>query len=402
VPAPVPPAWQEEAIVSRLRELCPRPQPDAHARRGPARQQARRLREQALRQHVLELEAWAAPQGWTQPALAERLHVAARTLRQWQHGLRPGRPALLLGRPLLRSPRAERQAVLELLTALGPGLGLPTLQECFPGLPRCELEDLLGRYRRLWRRCHPQALHVLHWTRVGAVWALDFAEPPAAVDGHYPWLLAVRDLASGQQLLWLPLAAATAAAVARTLAGLFVVHGAPLVLKSDNGSAFAAEAVAALLAQAGVVPLFSPPYWPRYNGAIEAGIGSLKTRTEQAAARAGHPGQWSSDDVATAQAEANATARPHGPTGAPPEQAWQARQPLGAADRRLFQEAVAQARQAIDAQASSSKEGPPTVTAEREWGRRAVRRALEASGYLRYTRRRIPPTIPRSSAARIT
>jgi hypothetical protein len=40
--------------------------------------------------------------------------------------------------------------------------------------------------------------HVLHWTVPGSVWAMDFAEPPAPVDGVYDYLFSVRDLASGQ------------------------------------------------------------------------------------------------------------------------------------------------------------------------------------------------------------
>jgi hypothetical protein len=70
---------------------------------------------------------------------------------------------------------------------------------------------------------------------------------------------------------------------------LFVRHGAPLVLKADNGSAFIAEATRDFLSLVGVNLLFSPPHTPRYNGSIEAGIGSLKTRTERHACRASRP-----------------------------------------------------------------------------------------------------------------
>ena len=53
----------------------------------------------------------------------------------------------------------------------------------------------------------------------------------------------------------------------------------PLVLKSDNGPAFVSAEVRAVLAERGVVALYSPPYWPRYNGAIEAGIGALREKS---------------------------------------------------------------------------------------------------------------------------
>jgi transposase InsO family protein len=252
-----------------------------------------------------------------------------------------------LGRPTCRSSPGRRNGVIAWLDELGPAIGVPTLQAGFPWMARAELADLLRRYRRLWRRRHHQALHVLHWQAPGSVWAMDFAEAPAAIDGLYDYLLAVRDLASGRQLLWLPLRNANADETSAALASLFALHGAPLVLKTDNGSPFCADATLALLHHAEVIPLFSPPYTPRYNGAIEAGIGSLKTRTEQQASRQGRPGQWTWDDVAAARLEANATARPRGPHGPTPDDAWAARRPLRAAERTLFHALVNRLRQVV-------------------------------------------------------
>src|SRR6185437_1941114 len=132
------------------------------------------------------------------------------------------------------------------------------------------------------------------------------------IDGRFPFVVAVRDLASNLQLLWQPIEAATAETAAHALEALFAHCGAPLVLKCDNGSPFGADAVQGLLARYEVATLFSPPYWPRNNGSIEAGIGSLKTRTVAAAARAGHSGLWTLDDLAMALSEANCAARPRG------------------------------------------------------------------------------------------
>jgi len=190
-----------------------------------------------------------------------------------------------------------------LIDELGPGIGLPTLRLEFPGMARAQLEELLRRYRRIWRKRNRQPIRVLHWTRPGAVWAIDFHGPRPPIDGLYPNLLAVRDLSSGQQLLWLPVHDMTAPTVLQALNGLFTTHGAPLVLKSDNGSAFVADEVQELLAQFGVKNLFSPPRMPRYNGSIEAGIGSLTSRTEQHATRQGHPGYWTWHDAEAARFE---------------------------------------------------------------------------------------------------
>jgi transposase InsO family protein len=244
-------------------------------------------------------------------------------------------------------------------------------------------------------------LHVLHWLRAGTVWAMDFAQAPRLIDGRYQYALAVRDLASGQQLLWLPVAQPTAHETVLALSALFVVYGAPLVLKSDNGSPFIAAATQALLAAVGVIPLLSPPRTPRYNGSIEAGIGSLKTRTERQAARAGHPGEWNSDDVAAAQAEANALARPHGPSESTPEEVWQARRRLTAAERVLFGETVARLRDEERAREGLATEGSPNPAQARRAERAAISRALVEHGLLLFSRRRITLPIRKQKAANI-
>jgi len=361
-------------------------------RRGPAQQWPQRHLEEQLRQAILDFTQRLTQRAWVRPAVADLLGLPARTLRLWQQQARLGRRGVrVLGRPTQRSPREQRGQVLELLAETGPGLGVPTLRECFPQLGRAELADLLGRYRRLWRRRHGLVLMRLHWTTPGTVWAMDFTQAPAPIDGLYPYLLAVRDLASGQQLLWQPLAAATAAEVAGALTALFVVCGAPLVLKSDNGGAFGAGVVQEVLGQYGVIPLFSPPYWPRYNGAIEAGIGSLKTRTQRQALLAGHPGQWTWHDAETARQEANATARPHGVTGPTPEQLWQGRTPRSVGQRAVFGATLQRCRQEAEGGGAGGNERSREAARERQ----VIQRALVEHGYLLFSRRRIPSPIPK-------
>jgi transposase InsO family protein len=340
-----------------------------------------------------------AGRGFKWSTVADFLHLNRRTFRQWRSADQRQTPiATLLGRPVVRSPRERRNEVIHLLDELGPGLGLPTLRTHFPDLLRAELHDLRTRYRRVWRRRHQEPWRVLHWQTPGHVWAMDFTEWPARVDGRDRYLLAVRDLASGAQLLWQPVPAPTAIEVRAALATLFVQYGAPLVLKSDNGSAFGAAPVPELLADFGVESLFSPPHVPQYNGAIEAGIGSLKTRTNQQAARHGRPGQWSSDDLAAAQCEANATARPHGANGPTPEERWAARKPQNPEERTLFRAMGDRLRQELDAESDP----PQDERQRRARDRQAIRRALEQHGELLYTRRRIPLPIPRPNAASIT
>jgi hypothetical protein len=88
----------------------------------------------------------------------------------------------------------------------------------------------------MWVHWHIQLLHVLHWQQPGAVWALDYARPPALLAEGFADLPAVRDLASGLQLLWLPVPQATAAHTVAAVLPVFLLYGAPLVVKMDNGS----------------------------------------------------------------------------------------------------------------------------------------------------------------------
>jgi transposase InsO family protein len=384
--------------VNRLHEIC-HPHDPPRTRRGYARQCLTRDYELNLRGNIVDLTRWMLNLGLSLPETADLLHLAPRTLRHWYHDfcIKPPRMIHLLGRPTLRSPLAERTEVLDVLDELGPATSVATLRDCFPSMSRAELEDLVKRYRRVWRKRHQHVQFCLHWQQPGAVWAMDFSKAPRPIDSLYPYLFAVRDLASHQQLLWLPVLDMTAETTIKALGMLFVLHGgAPLVLKADNGPAFIAAATKEFLLPFGVNLLFSPPHTPEYNGSIEAGIGSLKTRTERYATRADHPTYWTSDDVAAAQSEANATARPRGESGPTPDQQWQTRRPITAAERVLFQEAVLRQRQVL-----GEMEGLSNME-ERRMQREAIRCALVGHNILWFSRRTIHLPITRQKTAMIT
>ena len=380
-------------------------------RLGPAGQQPRRDLEQVVRGRAVQFTDRLLDQGYRLGEVAERLRVNPRTLRRWVANRgRPGRladagpvwaaaPAQLLGRPLGRADGAQQQAVISWLDSVGPGVGVPTLRTRFEDMARAELEDLVKAYRQRWRAEHMRALHVLHWQRPGTVWAMDFAEAPCAIDGLDGYLLAVRDLASGQQLRWQPVAAPTAEVVLAELSLLFALHGAPWVLKTDNGSAFLAEALRWWLHRAGVFQLFSPPRTPAYNGSIEASIGSLKTRTQQQSDLAGHPGWWSGATVEAARVAANTTARPRRLHGQTPAQVWEERRPCTTAARALFQATVERFRGDERAERGLPAQALLTRTQQAAVDRQAIRRALVAHDLLLFRRRRIPPRITRPKMA---
>jgi len=359
-------------------------------RRGSGHQHAQRKAEQITRRRVADVGSHLVTRGWSWLQVASRLPITDRTLRRWRVNRITCRSnASLIGRPVARSVCCTRNEVIRFLDEHGPRVGVATLRECFPTMTRSELADLLRRYRRVWRRRNRVPLRVLTWCVPGRVWAIDFSGPMSAIDSRYPYLIAVRDVCTGQQLLWRPVEEATGEVARDALAALFAEHGPPLVLKSDNGSPFTGHAVQQLLKTHGVESLLSPPYWPAYNGAVEAGIGSLKDRTEASAARAGHPGYWTCDDVTRARLEANALARPNGENGPTPDEAWLRRTPVTDAERTAFRTAVEEMRITLD----TCSEAEEAVTSEREVARSAIRLTLELRGYLQYRRRSIPPPI---------
>jgi transposase InsO family protein len=120
---------------------------------------------------------------------------------------------------------------------------------------------------------------------------------------------------------------------------LFVLE-APLVLKSDNGSAFISEEMARLVAEFEVLALFSPARTPRYNGGCEAGIGSFQPRVHHLSAWAGRAGDWTLDDVERARCETNELGRPFGRSQPTPGEAWANRPPIEPSLRQDFRELV--------------------------------------------------------------
>jgi transposase InsO family protein len=298
---------------------------------------------------------------------------------------------------------AVRQEVLVQLAESGPGISVAHLRAAFPNVPRAELVDLRGRYRWLCRQRGRGRMARLTWTQAGVVWAADFAWPPEGIEGRYPRLLSVRDLASGMQLAWRPVSGESAAETCGVLTGLFGEHGAPLVLKLDNGPAFRSEELERMLSPEGVAVLYSPPYTPSYNGSAEAGVGAMKGRTEMQAWLRGTSGSWTWEDLEGARQEANAACvgrRESSPTRA---QVWASRPRLDEGARAALRaEVLRQQAKCVwpEAGAESEVSGGSVLDKGCPW-RVVLRRALVALGYLVLSWRRIPLPIKLQKADKI-
>jgi len=366
-----------------------------HARRLQA-QWPRREAEHRARLHAIAYAQHLTHSAHRCPAIAARLGLTPRTLRAWRQASASGElQARPRGRPLAACDVPTRNQVIRFLHRVtGPSIGVPALRALFPTVPRCLLEDLLRRYRRVWRRRYLQQGFRLTWHRPGTVWAMDFVQPPYPIDGVFPYLLAVRDLASHCQLAWRPVGGQTAADVLPVLRELFRDHGPPLVLKNDNGSAFVAQVTRAAMRQTPVAQLFSPPRQPQYNGSLERSNGVLQTYTHQQAVSEGHPFRWTCEDVEQARQLANTISRPWGHRGPSPGEAWQQRRPIGDHERAAFLSTwEEQRRRSADDLGIVLSDSLSTADDDR-LNRLALSRTLQDLGYLTMRRVRRPPKKP--------
>lgn len=373
------------------REATP---PKHGSRRGLRGQRSQRQAERVVRRSAVVFGRWSQRCGDGCSEAAERVGVAEVTLRRWQRVWRQDRMALQArGRPAPQSDRSLRKAVIELFALTGPGLGLPTLIEQFPDASRGELAELQRRYRDTYRWRRRGLVHELRWRKPGRVWSADFSEVPEPIDGAWKYLLAVRDLGASEQLEALPVEGLDGRTAREVFETLFQRHGAPLVMKLDNGSAFIAAETKDLFARWGVRVLYSPPRTPEFNGAIEAGIGGLKVRIFWEAARHGRAGQPTCDDVEAARLSGNHMARPRGLAGPSPDQLWQARSSVSEDERAAFlagyrgHEWEERIRRGIGTRSAYSHFERASID------RIAIVRALLEGGYLEFRRRRVRPPI---------
>jgi len=357
-----------------------------------------------VRCRALSFRRWAIWQDLPASAIADHLGLCPRTLSDWQSLWQQNQlPAFERGRPLESVPVEVRNQVITAIADMGPGTSLRVLQEIFPDLARRELGDLLRRYRQVYRQRRAVYLHALRWTVPGTVWAMDFTEPPQDIDQRFPSILIVRDLSSGCTLLSLPVLSEDAVVVVAALASLVREHGAPLVLKSDNGPGFIAKDTGKFCERHRVLPLLSPTYTPEYNGACEAGVGAIKTHAHHHAAHHDRPGEWTCDDVEAARLQANEFGRPRGFRGSSPDAAWRLRQPIADAERDAFIATAFAYR--LEAQNDNACQDPTNSTdhpkARPELDRVAISQALVALGLLEYKRRRLTSPIFKRFSAKI-
>jgi transposase InsO family protein len=199
------------------------------------------------------------------------------SLMRWRQRQRQGLPVWQCPGPKKTVP-LDRAEFYPLLRQLPHGRvrthGTTALYARFaPSLSRRQLGALVQDFRR----DQLAAMKHIHWLWAGLAWSCDATEyGPAGT-----LIIPVQDLASRYRFAPLVTDQLDGRQIAAHLERLFRRHGAPLLLKRDNGSPFNHHAVDEVLARFAVLPLNNPPHCPRYNGAMEKGIRDFKAALAQ-------------------------------------------------------------------------------------------------------------------------
>ena len=211
--------------------------------------------------------------GWPYRRLCTAETVPYSTLMRWQHRVRRGQPVVARPGPKKVGP-LDRAALCRQVAELRPGRcrtrGTGAVYQDFrTQVSRRDLAALVDQARRGARASQRR----IAWRVANLAWSMDDTEV-----NQKQYLHNLQDLASRYKVPPLVGPFPGGEAVAEHLQQLFRQFGPPLFLKRDNGSNLNHAAVEQLLAEYGVLPLNSPAYYPRYNGAMEKGQGELKSR----------------------------------------------------------------------------------------------------------------------------
>jgi hypothetical protein len=143
-------------------------------------------------------------------------------------------------------------------------------------ISRRDLVVLVHQARREHHRRLRESRRRVEWTTAQVAWAFDGMESAKDHEKVRLVLHPIHDLASRHRFEPLVSLTASGPEIAVWLDRLFQKYGPPLFLKRDNGSPLNHEAVNTMLDRWSVIPLNSPPHYPRYNGAIENAVRELK------------------------------------------------------------------------------------------------------------------------------
>jgi transposase InsO family protein len=231
------------------------------------------MREDAVMDIVKRIDFARKRTGLPVYSLCRDMGVPVRTFRRWNN--RRG-----ANMPLLRPPGPTKTRVFDPavlageLTSLSHGTyrtaGMGLLYSKYgDALSRRELACLAEDIRKDQNDAERRNLRRVEWLVPGIIWALDGTTYVDECSGRQE-IMTVRDL--GSKYLFRPMVTQWTPCcqeVAGHTEELTSAHDQPLLIKMDNGGNLVGKEHMNVLAVRRIIPLISPPVYPRYNGSLE-------------------------------------------------------------------------------------------------------------------------------------
>ena len=212
--------------------------------------------------------------------ISDAVGLGYRTLLRWRKRVSGGMPPLTPPGPKKTGPlplEEVRRDIEALRHGRKRSRGICALQVRYRSvISRRSVSQLALEERAKRNLTRRQVCKHVTWREPNLAWAIDATEPGRDGQGARLYVHAVQDLCTRYRFAPMVPVESKGEAVAGHLEQLFKKHGAPLFMKRDNGSPLNHEAVNRVLAEYGVIPLNSPAYYPKYNGAVEKGIREMK------------------------------------------------------------------------------------------------------------------------------
>jgi len=215
------------------------------------------------------------------PRLCRAFEVNIKTFERWRNLRGKSRPLFTNPGPKKVIPPDIKKVTEEIRSLCRGKKTTPGTRDLFlkyeSQLSRRDLAGLLKMAEFDYRVDRRKNMRRVKCLKVGLIWSMDATELGSNKFGVKIFVQNTQDWATSYKLPPIVTKNLSGKQIARLLVKLFKKYGPPLFLKRDNGGNQCHLRVDRVLADWGVIPLNSPPYYPPYNGNIEQGQKELKS-----------------------------------------------------------------------------------------------------------------------------
>ena len=225
-------------------------------------------------------------------ALSQAIGMPLKRLRRWSARASQNQPRLMRPGPRKQCPVPPTlaQEVRDLRHGCKRSRGVGELQRRHETvISRRGLQSMVTQARREHHQRRRESWRRVEWLTSQVAWGFDGTDSAKDHRGERLVLHPMSDMASRYRFEPLVSFEANGHEIARWIDHHCEQHGAPLFIKRDNGSPLNHHAVNEVIERRGIIPLNSPPHYPRYNGMVENSVRELK---DHAGLRQAPPEGW--------------------------------------------------------------------------------------------------------------